>query len=181
LLFHNGGAMTLPLVFVMVSCVALLLIFYLFVAGRSTVKNLDELAARLQPLDVGAFHNLIDEREESFLRERLSSREFRSVHRERMLAAVDYAWGAARNAGILIRLAEAAKADPDPAVAAAAASLLENATHLRLYVFRTVPRLYLSMLLPYVDHAPRALAESYDMMTRQMVMLRCLRSPNSRM
>ena len=60
-----------------------------------------------------------------------------------MFAAAEYVRGAVRNAGILIRLAEAAKNDPDPAVSAAAEKLLDNALDLRLYAFQVVPRLYM--------------------------------------
>jgi hypothetical protein len=139
--------------------------------------DLDELAAQLRPIDVNAFRNLIDEREVTFLRERLPAGEFRSLHRERMLAAAEYVWGAARNAGILIQLAETSKAAPDPTVAAAAENLLENALRFRLYAFQVVPRLYLSALLPSVNHAPQAIVEQYDLMSRQTVMLQCLWAP----
>jgi hypothetical protein len=169
--------MTTPLIFVVVACLSLLLIIYLFRTHTRLWGDLDELVAQLRPIDVNAFRNLIDEREETFLRERLPAGEFRSLHRERMLAAAEYVWGAARNAGILIQLAEAGKADPDPTVAAAAENLLENALYVRLYAFQVVPRLYLSALVPYVNHAPQAIAEQYDLMSRQMVMLQCLRAP----
>jgi hypothetical protein len=169
--------MTTPLIFVAVACLALLLIVYLFRTHIKVGGDLDELAAQLQPIDVNAFRNLIDQREEEFLRERLPGWEFRSIHRERMLAAAEYVWGAARNAGLLIQLAEAGKADPDPTVAAAAENLLENALRFRLYAFQVVPRLYLSAVVPYVNHAPQAIAEQYDLMSHQMVMLQCLRAP----
>ena len=169
--------MTTPLIFVVVACLSLLLIVYLFTTHTKVGGDLDELAAQLRPIDVNAFRNLIDEREETFLRERLSAGEFRSLHRERMLAAAEYVWGAARNAGVLIQLAEVGKADPDPTVAAAAENLLENALHFRLYAFQVVPRLYLSAVVPYVSQAPQAIAEQYDLMSRQMVMLQCLRAP----
>src|SRR5262245_17484957 len=46
--------------------------------------------ADLHAIDVEAFRNLIDEDEEAYLRNHLPAREFRRVHRERMLAAVEY-------------------------------------------------------------------------------------------
>jgi hypothetical protein len=169
--------MTTPLIFVSVACLSLLLIIYLFRSHRKVGGDLDELAAQLRPIDVNAFRNLIDRREEEFLREQLPGGEFRSIHRERMLAAAEYVWGAARNAGLLIQLAEAGKADPDPTVVAAAENLLENALRFRLYAFQVVPRLYLSAVVPFVSHAPQAIAEQYDLMRHQMVMLQCLRAP----
>lgn len=169
--------MITPSIFVFFACLALLLILYLFKGHRAAVNDLDELAAQLRPVDVAAFRNLIDEREEEFLREHLPGRQFRSVHRERMFAAAEYVRGAARNAGILVRLAEAAKNDSDPEVCAAAERLLDNALSVRLYAFQVVPRLYLSALIPSVKHTPQAVAEKYDLATSQMTMLRILRSP----
>jgi hypothetical protein len=166
-----------PLIFVLVACVSLLLIIFLFTGHRQRAGDLDELAAQLRPIDVNAFRNLIDEGEEQFLRKRLPAGVFRSIHRERMFAAAEYVRGAARNAGILIRLAEAAKNDPDPAVSAAAEKLLDNALDLRLYAFQVVPRLYMSALVPSISHAPHSIVERYDRATRQMTMLRLLRQP----
>ena len=169
--------MTLPLIFVLAACVSLLLIIFLFRGHRQQGGDLDELAAQLRPIDVSAFRNLIDEREEQFLRNRLPASVFRSIHRQRMFAAAEYVRGAARNAGILIRLAEAAKNDSDPAVSAAAEKLLDNALGLRLYAFQVVPRLYLSALVPSITHAPHSVVEKYDLATRQMTMLQLLRQP----
>jgi hypothetical protein len=169
--------MTTPLIFVCVACLSLLLVLYLFKGHTVMPADLDQLATQLRPVDVAAFRNLIDEGEEEFLRDHLPARVFSSVHRERMLAAAEYVRCAARNAGILVRLAEAAQNDSDPEIATAAERLLENALSLRLYAFQVVPRLYLSALIPFVKYTPQTVAERYDLATRQMTMLRVLRSP----
>lgn len=167
--------MLVPLMFAVVGILALFLILRLYAADRPAGGNLDDLTAQLRPIDVGAFRNLINEREEEFLRQSLPWHEFRRIHSERMLAAVDYVRGAARNAGILIRLAEAAASDPDPTLVTAAQNLLENATNVRLYAFQQIPRFYMSILVPGLSHAPHSLAERYDIMARQGTMLNCLR------
>ncbi len=167
----------IPLIFVLIGFLALASILYLVKGHHATGGNLDELTSQLRPIDVDAFRNLIDAREEEFLRQRLPAHEFRSVHRERMLAAVEYVWCAAQNAAILIRLGEAAKQDSDPAISAAAGKLVDNALRLRLYAFQAIPRLYLGILLPHTSLRPYFIAETYDIMTRQVVMLGCLRYP----
>lgn len=166
-----------PLIFAGTGLLALVLVIFLFVGAGAKIRDLNLLAAQLRPIDVNAFRNLINEREEEFLRQSLPWHEFRRIHSERMLAAVGYVRGAARNAGILIRLAEAAALDPDPTVATAAQNLLENATNVRLYAFQQVPRFYLSILVPGLSHAPYSLAEHYDTMARQGILLGCLRGP----
>ncbi len=166
--------MMIPLVFAIVGLLALALMLYFAKGHRPKGTNLDELASRLQPIDINAFRNLIATEDEDFLRERLPASEFRSIQRERKLAAVEYIWCAAQNAAVLIRLGEAAKQDPDPAVSNAADKLLENAFRLRLYAFQVVPRLYLSLFLPGASLAPYFVADTYDNITRQVVMLGCL-------
>jgi hypothetical protein len=170
--------MIIPIIFAAVGLLALFLILYLARGLRAPGGDLDKLTAQLRPIDVNAFRNLIDEREEQFLRERLPAAEFRSIHRERMLAAVDYVWCAAKNTSILIRLGEAAKQSPDPTIVAAAEKLIENALRLRLYALQMVPRLYLGMLFPSASRAPHFVAETYDTMARQAVVLGCLQYPS---
>jgi hypothetical protein len=169
--------MVTPVVFIVFGMVTMVLVIYLSRGQQAQENNLDELVAQLRSVDVNAFRNLTDPGEEQFLRERLPAWEFRSIHRERMLAAVEYVWGAARNAGLLIRLADAAKLDSDPMVVRAAENLLENAVRFRLYAFQVIPRLYLRILMPGLNRAPDSIAEIYDTMTRQVVMLGCLQAP----
>ena len=169
--------MMLPFIFAGVGLLGLFLILYLAMGLRPKGGNLDELAAQLRPIDVDAFRNLIDEREEEYLRTHLPVREFRGVHRERMMAAVEYVWCATRNTSILMSLGEAARQSSDPAVVAAADRLQENALRLRLYAIQSLPRLYLSMVFPHANAAPRLIAETYDTMTRQAIVLGCLRRP----
>jgi hypothetical protein len=169
--------MTIPFIFAGVGLLGLFLILYLAMGLRPKGGNLDELAAQLRPIDVDAFRNLIDEREEEYLRAHLPVRDFRGVHRERMMAAVEYVWCATKNTTILTSLGEAAKQSSDPAVVAAADKLLENALRLRLYAIQSLPRLYISMIFPHASAAPHAIAETYEIMARQAIVLGCVRTP----
>jgi hypothetical protein len=169
--------MMIPFIFAGAGLLGLFLILYLAKGLGSTGGDPDELASRLRPIDVDAFRNLIDEREKEYLRAHLPLGEFRSIHRERMLAAVEYVWCATRNTSILMSLGEAAKRSPDPTVATAADKLIENALRLRLYAIQALPRMYVSMLFPSASRAPQFIAETYDTMTRQVVMLGCLQYP----
>ena len=169
--------MMLPFLFTGAGLLGLLLIFYLASGLRTKGGDLDQLVTQLRPIDVNAFRNLIDEREEEYLRTHLPPQEFRSIHRERMLAAVEYVWCATKNTAILMTLGEAAKQSSDPALVAAADKLLENAVRLRLYAIRSLPRLYFSMVFPSANRAPHFVAETYDAMVRQAVVLGCLRHP----
>ncbi|MBV9615749.1 MAG: hypothetical protein JO031_09855 [Ktedonobacteraceae bacterium] len=169
--------MVTPIVFIIIGIMTMAVVIYWSRGQRNGDNNLDDLVAQLRSVDVNAFRNLIDPEEEQFLRQRLPAWEFHTIHRARMLAAAEYVWGAARNAGLLMRLADAAKLDSDPVVVAAAENLLENAVRFRLYALRTLPQLYLGMLVPGMHGAPHSIAESYDSMTRQVVRLGCLQAP----
>jgi len=153
---------------------ALALVFSSIRLARASVHSravLENPAEHLSPVDVEAFRNLIDPAEEEFLRSRLQPRDFRRIQRERLRAAVEYIAGAARNAAILLRLAEAARHSPDPAVVHSAQKLTDEATRLRLYAFQAIPRLYLAMLFPTRRTAPLRVAESYEQMTQQVISL----------
>ena len=169
--------MTIPLIFAFAGLLALFLVVLLAKGHLSTKDNLDELASRLRSVDVDAFRNLIDDHEEQFLRERLPPGEFRRIQRRRNLAAVEYIWCAAQNAAILTRLGEAARQNSDPAIAAAAEKLVGNALRLRLYAFQAIPRLYVTAVVPWAHASPNFVADTYDSMTRQVVMLSCLHYP----
>jgi hypothetical protein len=126
---------------------------------------------QIRAVDVEAFRNLIDPTEEEYLRENLAAGDFRRIQRERLRAAVEYISCAKDNAAVLLRIAENARRNPDPATAQAAAMLVDSAVRLRMYAFLTIPRLYLGMALPGRRIMPVRVADSYEQMTRQVVRL----------
>jgi hypothetical protein len=153
---------------------------FLLVALRGQAagsKVLDNPAAHIRSVDVDAFRNLVDPDEEEFLRSHLSPADFRRIQRERLRAAIEYVFCAAHNAAILLRLADDGRRSPDDATAEAAQKLADNALRLRLYALQAIPKLYLGMILPGSRVSPVGIAESYEQMTRQVVMLGCLQYP----
>jgi hypothetical protein len=134
---------------------------------RGTPPRLDQIRA----VDLDAFRNLMDPEEEEYLRLNLSPADFRRIQRERLRAAVEYIQCAAFNAAVLMRFAEAARRSSDPATVQAAAKLIDNAIRLRTYAFQAVPKLYLAMVFPGRRFSPARVAESYEQMTRQVVLL----------
>jgi hypothetical protein len=169
--------MILTSVVVLVAFFALLLIVVLAKGHASADKLLDNPSQHMRSVDIEAFRNLIDPEEEDFLRRNLAAAEFRTIQRERLLAAVEYVAGAAHNAALLLRLGEAARHSADPATAQAAEQLVDNALRLRLYSFQVLARLYVGMIIPGVRTSPVRIAERYEQMTRQVVMLGCLQYP----
>jgi len=169
--------MIITLILVIVAFFALGFLIRLTKSRASTSKVLENPAEHIRAVDVEAFRNLVDPEEEEFLRTNLSPAEFRSIQRERLRAAVDYVSCAAQNAAILVRLADAGRRSSDPATAEAAEKLVNNALRLRLYALHAIPRLYLGMILPGARISPVRIAESYEQMTRLVVLLGCLQYP----
>ncbi len=82
--------MILSFTLIFVALAILLLLLYIEGGQNHSVDRLEDLAGRTRPVDLEAFRNLLDPREEDFLRASLLPREFRVIQRERMRAAVDY-------------------------------------------------------------------------------------------
>jgi hypothetical protein len=168
--------MTIALILVLFSLMALLYVVRL-ARGNSIKIAADELFLSIRPVDIRAFRNLVDPVEEDFLHSRLSPADFRAIHRERLLAAVDYVKGVAHNAGVLIKMGEMARLSADATIAQAGEKLVADSLQLRLYAFQSIARLYIAILLPRVQVRSARIAEGYESMTRLVVLLGCLRFP----
>ena len=156
---------------VVLSALALLYLIRLAKGQAIALRVGDNPAKSIRFVDVEAFRNLIDPNEEDYLRGKLHPAAFRKIQRERLRTAAEYILCAAHNAAVLLSLAEAARLSPDPNVAAMAEKLIDNAIRLRLYAFQAIPRLYIAMLLPLQRPSPLRVAERYEQMTRQVVLL----------
>ena len=147
-------------------CFLCALIAALFVAlvmrqRRSTAGDLDQIAARIQEVNVDNFRNLIDPAEQNYLHDHLPSLQFRRVHYERMRAAAQYLWAAAMNARLMIQLAEGTKRNAAPPASETAERLQRNATAVCLHAYRIVPRLWLSAVVPSVANRADRVAGTY--------------------
>jgi hypothetical protein len=136
------------------------------------------LTESIHPVDIEAFRNLIDLREEQFLRGNLSPAEFRAIHRQRLHAAVEYVRDVAHNASVLLYLGEAARQSEEPSIAEAGGKLVDSALRLRLYAFRSIGIFYLAMIFSNTPVSSLGLAERYERMTRLVILLGCLQYPN---
>src|SRR5689334_16193834 len=110
--------------------IAFLLYIRHFQASR---RSLPQIEARLSPVDAGALGNLFAEREDDFLRRNLGPKEYRTIKRERVLAALGYVTRISRNAYWLSRIAGLALDSPDPKVHETALKLARDAVQLRQY------------------------------------------------
>jgi len=163
--------MITTIVLVLGAFVTLFALLHLARRQALAVRWLHDPAAHLRPVDLEAFRNLIDAGEEQFLRAHLPPGEFRRIQKERLLAAAEYVLAVAHNATVLLRLGQAARSSPDPSIATSGGSLADTALQLRLVAFRSLAVLYLRVILPGSHVSLAGLAERYESVVGQVVML----------
>ena len=144
-------------------------------AQRSQLNDLNELTARIQPVDLQAFQNLTSATEEAFLIMNLSPKSFRSVQRRRLIAAIDYVQGVAANAVILMRMGQLAQNSSDSEIVRAGRELGEAASQLRLYSLLVVAKLYMGVILPGNRLSPGRVVRQYEDLCRHVSRLSRLR------
>ena len=154
--------MTLAFFIAFLALTGLILLRLVTRGYSNSVSGLEDLAGRTRPIDIEAFRNIIDPAEEEFLRANLPAHEFRSVQRQRLLAASEYVSSAAHNAAVLLRLGQAGLHNADPAVAAAARQLVDNALRLRIYALLSLAKLYVRIAVPEARLSSESLAENYQ-------------------
>jgi hypothetical protein len=166
---------------VLVACAALALLFFVLrvVGFGGNLAARTDSTSQIIPVDVDAFRNLVDPSEEAFLRTNLPPREFRAIHRERMLAAVQYLGGAFRNAAVLLQLGQAARRSGDPQVSDAGRHLVDNAVRLRFYALLAMVRLYARIAFPGASLEPAGIVNQYEEMSNWATLLGRLQHPKT--
>lgn len=114
----------------------------------STVLDPKLLPNRLRRVDFLAFQNLMNEADTQFLRQNLTRRDFRRVQRARILAAIGYLAAINHNAGLLVRLGDIARRDPEPGIAKRGALLMSTAIAVRAHCFRMFFRFGIQIVFP---------------------------------
>jgi hypothetical protein len=140
------------------------------------ISSLDDLSGRTQPVDLQAFQNLIDPSETAFLRKNLSPHDYRSIRRERAQATADYVQRIAHNAGILLKLGQAARASTDPEIARAAQSIIERALAVRMIAMQALFKLRLQALTG-LDLSTGDIFDRYGRLTESVALFTRLQRP----
>lgn len=167
--------MLITVLLIFVACLLPVLVFYIARRRSSLGVSPSELTAQLRLVDIEAFCNLVDPDEESFLRTNLPPALYRSIQRQRLLAATEYVAAVSHNAAILTRLGEAARHHADAGVARAAEELANRAVRLRLHCLLVTLNLWAAIALPGAALSSGSLVEHYEQMnglTRNLLRLR---------
>jgi hypothetical protein len=169
--------MILAIFLVIVGAVGLAFILGITVSRGLRVSEDSSLSAKIQPIDVEAFRNLIDPAEDDYLRRRLSASEFRLVRRQRLRAMAAYVQTAGRNAAVLVLMAQGALAAPDAETAEAARRLVDNALLLRRNAAFALFRIYVALAWPNSGLAAVSVLHSYERLNGSAMLLGRLQRP----
>lgn len=169
--------MVTVVVVLLFSVVAMLALVRVARGHAAAITRIEELPQHTRPVDLDAFRNLMDSSEERYLRENLPGREFRKVQRLRLRAGIEYVQRTVENAAVLLRLGEAARRNPDPAVAAAAQELVASAVMVRLMGLAVILELRSRMLVPGSGLSAARLIQRYQQVTDHVALLGRLQAP----
>jgi hypothetical protein len=169
--------MTLAIVLVIAAALALAVIFRIAVSQRLRVSPTANLTLQIQAIDVEAFRNLVNPSEDDYLRQRLPSAQFRVVRRERLRAMAAYVQIAGSNAGLLVRMGEAALASADPRTLEAARELVNEALLLRRNTAVALAKIYIALAWPTFGLTAGRVADHYDRLSRSAMLLGRLQNP----
>jgi len=157
---------------------AVLLVIWAAVRGQSiSVSTIEELEGRTVPVDLEAFRNLVDPDEDRYLRQQLAPADFRRVQRQRKRAAIEYLWRTVRNAAVLLRLGEAARLSPEPAIQLAGSELANAAILTRVYSLTAIAKLYVCVLFPALSPSQVSALNSYERLRSSVERLGRLQQP----
>jgi hypothetical protein len=169
--------MNLAFVLVFAALVGLGIIARLAVSRSLLTKASPALAAKIRPIDVEAFRNLIDPAEDEYLRHRLPPGQFRSVRRARLRAIAAYVQVASSNASILVRVGESALASGNPQLAESAHRLVNDALLLRRNATIALARIHLALAWPNSGRAAVRLVDRYERLSSSAMLLGRLQNP----
>ncbi len=151
--------------FIVVACLLLVVFIQMFRGRLLAQLPAADLARRMRSVDIVAFSNLTDPDEDNFLRSSLPPSLFRSVHRERLIAATEYVSAVSHNAAILVRIGEAARHYSDPVMVQSGHDLANQAIRLRLHCSLVLLKMWTTILVPGANLSPDPLAERYQQLS----------------
>jgi hypothetical protein len=169
--------MNLAIVLVVAAAIALCIILRLAVKQSLQFRKSSGLPGVILHIDVVAFRNLASSAEDEYLRLRLPPSEFRAVRRERLRAMAAYIQVAGVNAGMLVRLGEAALASGNPRTAEAAQQLVNEALRLRRNASVALIQIYMALAWPNSRFAAVRVVDRYEQVRGSAMLLGRLQNP----
>jgi hypothetical protein len=115
----------------------------------AAIRSLRDIESHIVPVDVAALVNLFDPRQDQYLRDRLTRRQYARVRWERNLVGTEYVGRIASNAAVLLRANYFARLHAsDEATRVAAGETMNLAIRTRTAALSTLVTLYLRIIFP---------------------------------
>jgi len=169
--------MTLAIVLVVAAVLGLVFLLRLTLSRSLQLSSRGGLAAKIQPIDIEAFRNLVDPAEDDYLHRRLTASEFRVVQRGRLRAMAAYVQTAGRNAGVLVQIGQAALVAGDARTSDAARHLVNDALLLRRNAAVALFRIYIALAWPTSGLAAGSVLRGYEQLNGKAMLLGRLQNP----
>jgi hypothetical protein len=157
--------MGLPLELVFFVLLSLLLVWWAIRGNLRAIHNVEDVRMLLKPVDLQSFQNLIDPGQDAYLHRHLAGRAFRKVQRARRIAAAEYLWDVAHNAGLLVRAGQYARTADNAQVATAGRNLASMAVMTRVLALLALARISMGIVFPQAPARCRPVLEQYDVLT----------------
>jgi len=132
----------------LVAALSLFLVWTILRPGPSQIRSLDDWETKKHDVDLVAFRLLLDPGEEDYLRTLFPSAEFRRLQRRRLGLALRSLNLVGKNAAMLMRLGQLAKAGANLRLAKEADDLIYGALRLRVNLMLAQPYLAVKWLFP---------------------------------
>ena len=169
------------MIYVVSALIILLLVALFFlrlVRGHDgPLAEIEELQGLTRPIDMDALSALLDPADAQFLARNLSPINLRTLQRQRTLAITDYVHNIAHNAGLLVRLGQVARANPNPQIALAAQAMVERALHVRMVAMLVLVKLYARSLVPVLPLTAEEIFRDYRSLTETALLYTRLQRP----
>lgn len=150
---------------------------FVLARGRAQAHSWKELSALAEPVSLDAFRSLLAPQQEEFLRTHLPESEYRRLNRKRLGLAVRYLRAIAHNAGLLVRIGEAARSSADPEVRRVAGELVVSGVLVRLQVLALAAQLAGHLVFPSTAEKLRRMEGEYHSLTERFARLLSLQEP----
>jgi len=161
---------------VIVIALALCAVVLFYMAVRSRRK---QAVQSLRPVDLTAFHALLDREDELFIKKKLPRSKFVSLKRHRIRVTMRYVGRIASNASAVLHESEIARLSSTPEVASTAAQVMELAGHIRVQCMLAMFKLSLEYALPSLQLTPAMLVPKYQTLRENVRRLGDLQTQNA--
>jgi hypothetical protein len=160
--------------------IALVASFAVFLSGRGLARDISDvrqIVGRTRPVNIKAFRQLQDRRDQDFLRSRLPMPAFRHTQRLRARAELQYLRDIFHNAALLGRVGDLARETGNAELAAAGTHLLNSAIDVRLRAAVAIVRTTVFLCWPMHSGWDDIVIGKYELVRHQVTTIALMQAP----